>query len=372
MKNVLVIFGGRSVEHDISIITGLGALNNTSGLYNVIGVYIDKNGQWWTGRRLREVGTFQPFDKTKLCKCTLMPSKNYLIEYHRFSCKNIPIYCAINCLHGHNGEDGAIAGLLQLCNIPHTSASVLSSAVCMDKTMTKQLLSHNKIKTVDYVMFDKREYQNNKATLLSKIQKKLGYPCIVKPNSLGSSIGVNVAINEQDCEEYIQTCFSFDDRVLIEKYLTQNRELNIAVMQDKDKITTSNIEEVCLDNHVFNFNDKYQDKSTKRQVPADIAQDLEEQIVKTATNAYKILRCSGVVRIDFLYSDNTLYLNEVNTIPGSLGCYLWKDPKITYKTLLDKLIQNAISKQQKCLDKKYSFDSNVLNNLTQDNFILSK
>ena len=128
--------------------------------------------------------------------------------------------CAINCLHGHNGEDGAMAGLLQLCNLPHTSASVLSSALCMDKTLTKQLLAYNKIKVVDYLVVNKSEFKQEEKNLFLKIEKKLGYPCIVKPNSLGSSVGVCVAKNEQECKSGIKTALCFDEEVLIEKYLT--------------------------------------------------------------------------------------------------------------------------------------------------------
>lgn len=374
MKNVLILFGGRSVEHDISIITGLGALNNIAAIYNPIPVYIDKKGQWWTGEKLKQIKSFQPFDNKKLFKCALNPGSSNMVVYKRFGVKDVPVYCAINCLHGHDGEDGAVAGALQLANIPNTSANVLSDALCMDKTLTKQILSYHKIKTVEYVAFNKTEFKNKKQDLLAQIGEKLGYPCIIKPNALGSSIGVSITKNEWECEKSIETALSFGDEVLVEKYIGNNKELNVAIMQDKEELMVSNIEEVCLNNGLYNFNEKYKDKSIKRIVPANIDSTLQKSIVKTATSAYKILKCDGVVRFDFLYDvqNKKVYLNEVNTIPGSLACYLWKEPQMAYNILLDKLVQNAIYNHANQNDKKLNFESDVLNNLTQDSFKMVK
>ena len=368
----MIIFGGRSVEHDISIITGLGVLNNISHAYHAVPVYIDKDGQWWTGDKLFDIKTFQPFSKQKLYKCTLMPNKNCLIIFTRFGKKQKPIYCAVNCLHGLNGEDGTMAGLLELCNIPHTGQSVLCGALCMDKTATKQVMAHNKIKIVEYIKFEKTEYDKNKTDILCQIDKKIGYPCIIKPNKLGSSIGINVAQNEWECEKHIEQAMFFDNEILVEKYLAENKELNIAVMQSDNEIMVSNIEEVQKANNLYDFNKKYKDKNIKRIVPAQISSALQTAVQKTATKAYKILGCSGVARFDFLYSEKTLYLNEINTIPGSLACYLWKEPKLAFNVLIDKLIQNAVQNFNYNSKKELNFETDVLKSLTQDSFIMTK
>ena len=369
MKNVLVVFGGVSVEHDISIITGLGVLNNISKEYNAVGVYIDKQNNWWTGESLKEISTFQPFSTKKLKKCMLLPSGELLINTIRK--KRLFIYSVVNCMHGHNGEDGALSGLLQMYKIPHTSASALCGSVCMDKTITKQILSYNKIKVVDYISIDKADYNLNTSGYLKQVEKKIGFPCIVKPNSLGSSIGVNVANNTQDFCKCLDIAFSFDQSVLIEKYLQDVKELNIAAFKDENKIVLSNIEEVCV-NKLYEFNIKYKSKSTKRIVPAKIENDLEKIINGTATKIYNILKCSGVVRFDFLYSQDVLYLNEVNTTPGSLACYLFKNPKIKYNSLITKLIENSVLNYNNQSTFKCAFESDVLLGLTKDNFKMSK
>ncbi len=369
MKNVLVVFGGVSVEHDISIITGLGVLNNISKEYTAVGVYIDKQNNWWTGESLKEISTFQPFNTKKLKKCMLLPNGELLINTIRK--KKLSIYSVVNCMHGHNGEDGALSGLLQMYKIPQTSASVLSGGVCMDKTLTKQVLSYNKIKVIDYVSIDKADYNLNTAWYLKQVAKKIEFPCIVKPNSLGSSIGVNVANNTQDFCKCIDIAFSFDKNVLVERYLQDAKELNIAAFKDENKIVLSNIEEVCVD-RLYEFNDKYKSKSTKRIVPAKIENELEKNINNTATKIYNILKCSGIVRFDFLYSQDVLYLNEVNTTPGSLACYLFKDPKIKFNSLITKLIENSVLNYTIQSSFKCVFDSDVLLGLTTDSFKMTK
>ena len=372
MNNIIVLFGGRSVEHDISIITGLGVLNNISHAYHAIPVYIDKEGEWWTGDNLFNIKSFQPFTKQKLNKCTLMPNNNSLIIFTRFGKKQKPIYCAVNCLHGFNGEDGVMSGLLQLCNIPHTSQSVLCGALCMDKTITKQILAYNKIKIVEYLKFEKNDYDKNKADILCQIDKKISYPCIIKPTKLGSSIGINVANNEWECEKNIEQALFFDNEILIEKYLAQNKELNIAVMQSENELVVSNIEEVQKSDNLYDFDKKYKDKEMQRTIPAEIPNTLKLTIQKTATKAYKALGCSSVARFDFLYSDKTLYLNEVNTIPGSLACYLWKEPKLAFNVLIDKLIQNAVQNFAYNSKKELKYETDVLNNLVQNSFVMTK
>ena len=372
MKNVLVVFGGKSVEHDISIITGLGVTTNLSCAYNIIPVYIDKQGDWWTGDKLCNVDTFKNWDAKGLRPCAILPNKPYLRVFNKFGSKQILIYCAVNCLHGHNGEDGATQGLLRLSNIPSTSPSVLSNAICMDKTMTKRVLDEGKVKTVDYITFDKQEYKTQSKILLKKIETKIGYPCIVKPNSLGSSIGVNVVNNLDELQKSIELVFRFDKEALIEKYLKNARELNIALWEYGDELLVSNVEEVCLSDAVYNFDDKYKSKNTVRMVPAKINDTLLQQINKIATKAYKLLKCSGIVRFDFLYCDESLYLNEVNTIPGSLACYLWKEPKISYNNLLSRLSEDSVVKYNQEQNLTFSFENHVLDNLVKDNFKMTK
>ena len=367
MKNVLVLFGGRSVEHDVSIITGLGVIHNISSEYNSIAVYIDKYGSWWYGEKLKNICTYKDFDLKNLKKCAILPNSKSLTIWGKLRKKEILIYCAINCLHGHDGEDGAVSGMLQIAGVPSTSQSVLSNAVCMDKTMTKTILSANKIKTVDGITL-----RTDVDIEWDKIEKNIGYPCIIKPNSLGSSIGVSVAKNVDECKRAIELAGKYDNEILIEKYLQGCRELNIAVMQDIGEVKTSNIEEVCLNGGVYAFGAKYKDKTIKRVVPAVLSDKLSQQIQKTAKKIYGILRCSGIVRVDFLYVDDILYINEVNTIPGSLACYLWKEPKLNYNALLTKLVENSV-KRFDIMDKKvYSISTDILSKLDDNSFKMSK
>ena len=372
MKNILVVFGGKSVEHDISIITGLGVVTNTSSAYNVIPVYIDKQGNWWTGEKLKDIQTFKNWDTKGLKPCAILPNNPSLVVFGKFGRKQTPVFCAVNCFHGHDGEDGAVQGVFRLSKIPSTSPSVVSSAVCMDKTIAKQVLNSNKIKTVDYVCFDQNEYKTHAGELFKKVEAKLGFPCIIKPNSLGSSIGVNVAKNEKECQKYVELALHFDNEVLIEKYLDNARELNIAVWRYNNNLMLSSIEEVKIDNKVYNFEDKYKSKNIERVVPAKIDEAVLQDINKCATKAYNALKCCGIVRFDFLLSNEVLYLNEVNTIPGSLACYLWKEPKIPYNTLLTKLIENSVLEFEKEKNRSFDFESHVLDNLVKDNFKMTK
>ena len=207
--------------------------------------------------------------------------------------------------------------------------------------------------------------------IIKNVNRKIKFPCIVKPNNLGSSVGVGVANNEEELKSCIDVALSFDKEVLVEKFLSAAREFNIAVSK-YEKIETSCIEEVVSKGDVYNFNDKYTNKTIKRKVPAEINEVVKQKIEEYAVLAYRKLKCSGIVRVDFLMFENEIYFNELNTIPGSLSCYLWKKPKISYKTLLTKLIETSVKRfkeEEKCC---HVFNSKVLDGLTDDDFKMTK
>lgn len=368
MKNVVVLLGGPSVEHDVSIVTGLGVVKNLSSEYNVMVVYVNNQGQWLTGQKLKELKTYQNHDFKGLKKCSFTPNTKSLTVFSLFGNKKVPVYCVVNCMHGRMGEDGCVQGMLNLAKIPSTSASVVASSVCMDKKLTKTFLKANGIDVVEDVSFNKEKFKF-KDDIVKRIERELGYPCIVKPNSLGSSVGVCVVSNQEELLNAIESALVYDDKVLVEKYIQNARELNIAV-GDFDGVVTSNIEEVYLETDVYDFESKYKNKGIKRIVPAKLNSTLKKKIESVAKKAYDLLCCEGVVRSDFLYGDK-LYLNELNTIPGSLAFYLWKEPKIEIKKYLRLLIESSVEKFDK-KDLKSDIESNILNTIKDESFLIKK
>lgn len=346
MINTIVIFGGQSAEHDISIITGLQLISKCNkDKYNIIPIYITKTGEWLTGDELLDIDNYNLSNFKKVKKCLLTNYGDLCVGSVKKYKKYLKVDTAILCLHGANGEDGSVAGLMQLYNIPYTAASICSSSVCLDKGIFKTFCKGLGVNIIDGFVIEKNEYIIDKDICMQKIQE-LGYPVIIKPCRQGSSIGIEVCDEEQDISEKINKAFKYDSKLLIEKFVNVKKEVNIAILNDKGSLVISQTEEPISNNKFLNFEDKYMAdgfEGIKRVVPASITKKQHTEILNTAKLVYESLEMFGVVRFDFIIdNEDNIYLNEVNTIPGSMANYLFDKSTMTYDVLIDKLVSNAI------------------------------
>ena len=366
MKNLVVLFGGKSVEHDISIITGLQIMQNVHPIYNVIPIYITKEGRWLTGEKLKDVEFYANLDESKLKVCYFSTTNNKLKIKNMLGIKEIEIDCVLMALHGSNGEDGTVQGLLELCGVPYTSTSVLGSAVCMDKAITKAVLNANNIKTPQYYSFLISEYKENKSNVLSMLKDVYEFPLIVKPCRLGSSVGIIKCKNEKELESAIEFASHFDNKIIVEKAIEDFKEVNIACLGIGNKVEFSVLEQVESDGDILNFDEKYIKPKHSRKVNVKLEDEIISVICEYAKKAFVACDCSGCVRMDFFVdSNNEVWLNEINTIPGSMAFYLWKGSKISFGQLINKLISMAKEKKKQKEDLNYVFKTEALVNFSK-------
>ena len=370
-----VLFGGVSVEHEVSIISALQAIKNMDlNKYEIIPIYIDKKGVWHTGEILKDINIYKDMDELKRFtnECILVNKENkfYLQTTGLFKRYKYEIDIIFPIVHGTNVEDGKLQGYLETINVPYVGSDVLASALGQDKVAQKAIYEVNKLPILPYIWFYDYEYNNDSEEYLKKINQ-LGYPVIVKPANLGSSIGIAVAKNEDELQKAIKEAINYDKKILVEKCLTDLKEVNISVLGNYQSIDTSLIEEVNNSHHILTFDDKYLNgnktkgmSGSSRKIPADISKKMQEEIVGIAKKAFLALGNSGVVRIDFLIDNEIkkVYINEINTCPGSLSFYLWEPSNKKYSELLDELIKIGIRNYQYKQKKINSFDSNILSN----------
>lgn len=358
MYNIAVIFGGRSTEHSISIITAIGAIKNLSLKYKPIPIYINTKGEWLTGEHLLDVKSYvtEPGGKS----CFVRPNDPNLYIKSALGYKKIKIDCALLALHGGIYEGGAVQGALDLSGIPYTSPEILGSSVCMDKVVTKLLFKSLGINTTAFVWGCKKDAD----ILVSSAKEKLTPPLIVKPARCGSSVGITRVEDADALASAIGYAGQFDDKIIVEEALTDFRELNIALLSDKKGIKFSSVEEVIFDGEIYTFDQKYSQKSTtKRTIPADINLKVMNKILKNASQIYAVLDLKGVVRLDFLVKDDKVYLNEINTIPGSFGFYLWRKEGLSFAQLLNVSIQDAIATHQERPAVPVQYNEQILREL---------
>ena len=396
-ENIAVIFGGKSAEHDISIITALQTISNVDReKYNVIPIYLSKENEFFVGENLCFLDCFLPFLKENFVKISFISGDNHIFAskktkkiyfngekgVHKTSnnktrktARNTKklfriakIDCVINCCHGKFGEDGSLSGLLSLSNIPQTSSEILSSASCMDKEFMKKLLISSGIETPKFVSFLKNEFILDEENVVKNIENSLSYPLFVKPASLGSSIGISKVKTRDELIVAIDVALNYDNKIVVEESVENMIEINCAVLGGAGYFTASNVEFPKTKSSFLTFDEKYiqrNDASTgeNKKKLNKIPKKVEEDVKKLAIKAFKVFNCKGVVRIDFLFDKNEkkLYLNELNTVPGSLAFYLFKD-KYTFKELLNELIKIAIKKQSEDEKLCATFNSNALNN----------
>ena len=358
MKNIAIIYGGKSVEHDISVITALQTMANLPKNYNLIPIYIKIDGKMVTADNLNIKEIYLDYQKNVKNEniVAFLPASGCLamIKNDKIK-KKIKIDCALLCTHGHGGEDGSLQGLLEMCEVPYTSSSLASSALCMDKVLTKIVVENAKLPTPAYLHFCKCEYDENKTALLKEIDKKIGYPCIVKPASGGSSVGIGICENAQMIEGVIENAIEYDNKIIVEKFIENAREFCCAVVKIGGQLIPSKIVEVKK-GKMFSFEDKYLSpkEGGKNKIDASVA----KQVQKTAIETYSALECDGVVRIDFLLGDK-LYVNEVNSIPGSLSFNMFET---TFADLIEVLISEGINRFEGKRKLLYSFSSSAIEN----------
>ena len=374
-----VIFGGKSVEHEVSVISALQAIDSLDkSKYDIVPIYVSKNKDLYTGKELLKIEKYKDLESVKkvsrlvtLCKIN---NEFCLVALNGLRKVVDKIDVAFPIVHGQNVEDGTIAGYLETIGVPYVGSKVLGSALGQDKVVLKQVLQSNDIPVTDYVWFYDNEYIMSKDIYLEKISK-MGYPVVVKPACLGSSVGITFVKDDSSIEEAIEEAMEYDKKVLVEKAVENLVEVNCSVLGNYEKQEVGVLEEVMSSNDILTYKDKYVGNSkTKgaskgmvsadRIIPARIDKKLVQEIEYLSTLAFRALNLSGVCRIDFLIDSkkNKVYVNEPNIIPGSLAFYLWEPKGKKYASLLDDLITLAI-KDYKNANKKVShFDTNILEN----------
>ena len=375
-----VIFGGETVEHEVSIISAVQAMGfMNEEKYEIIPIYISKDRTWYTGPMLKEIDVYKDFNDLKRYakKCVLYKKGDefFLQSLGLFKRNITTIDVAFPIVHGNNTEDGSLAGYLDTIGIPYVGPHILGAAIGQDKVVMKQIMKSDDIPVVPYTWFYDTEYLMYKDEILKEI-KKIGYPVIVKPATLGSSVGISVAKEEKDIESSILESTKYDTKIVVEKMVDNLVEVNCSVLGNYESQEVSVLEEVMSTDEFLTYTDKYIGNgkkmggkakgmvATDRIIPARLDKKLEEEIKDYAKKTFKSLNLSGVCRIDFLIDKKTkkLFVNEPNTIPGSLSFYLWEPAGKEYKELLDDMITIAIKDYKTKHKKTYSFDTNILSN----------
>ena len=393
-----VLFGGKSVEHEISIISALQAIQSMNPKkYDVVPIYVTKNNEFYTGYAVGDIAYYRGDikDLLKISQRVLLvndENRVKLIAYpiKRFSKGYVDyIDVAFPVVHGTNVEDGTLQGFLKMLNIPYVGCDVLSSAVGMDKYVMKTVLKDNGVPVLDCKCYTGNQYDFDNEAVVSEIESAIGYPVIVKPVNLGSSIGISKASDREKLYEALDTAFCYAGKVLVERAVQNLKEINCSVLGDYEEAAASECEEPINADEILSFKDKYLGQSggvgakggakgakggakggskgsgmasLSRKIPADITDEQRTTIRTLAVKAFQVLGCSGVSRIDFMMDTKTgeIWLNEINTIPGSLSFYLWEPVGVPYGELLDKMIALALKREREEESITYAFDSNVL------------
>lgn len=374
-----VFFGGKSVEHEVSVISGLQAYNAFDrDKYDPIAIYITKDNELYTGEAVSDIANYKNIPEL-LKKSTRVffmceQDKVELIQYpvKKFGNSVVAqIDVAFPVVHGANVEDGCLQGFLRHYNIPFAGCDVMASAVTMDKYVMKTVLKDNDIPVLDCVTLNVREYQSDETAAINKVENRIAYPVIVKPVNLGSSVGIKVAKDKEQLREALEYAFTFGAKVLVERAIMNLREINCAVLGDYEEAEASECEEPISSDEILSYEDKYVAgsksgsegmRTAKRELPANLTPERREGIRQMAVKTFQVLNCSGVSRIDFMIDQDTdkVYVNEINPIPGSLAFYLWEALGKPYAELLDDMVKLALKRQREEKSMMTSFDSNIL------------
>lgn len=375
-----VFFGGRSTEHEISVISANQAMAAMSReKYDIIPVYITKEGKWYTGEALTDVANYRDTDAL-LQKCEQVYMRPIYGDYNLYSMKTAGVFrhdhkviaaldVVLPVLHGSNGEDGTFQGVIETIGIPFAGCDVLSSANGMDKITMKMILASEDVPVVDYVWFTDKEWFSRHDALVEKVEKKLGYPVIVKPANLGSSVGIHRADNRKALEAAVADAEKYTSRIIVEHLVEDLCEINCSVLGNCDDYRMSVLEEPIKSGEILSYEDKYMGGTktergmqvSKKRIPADLPADMTERIKFLAGETFRVLSCHGVSRVDFIVDrkDNSVYVNEINTIPGSLSFYLWEATGLTFEALMDELVRLAFKRKEEQSRKTVSYSANI-------------
>lgn len=370
-----VFFGGRSVEHEVSVLSALQAIDAVDKeKYEVVPVYIAKTGLFYTGEALLAVDNYKD-SAGLLAACRQIGvinngSEVVVVRYplSRFSNNVVTtLDVAMPVLHGTNGEDGSMQGFFESVGLPYTGCDVLSSALGMDKIATKCVLLQAGLPVVKYAWFYALDWLKDPQAAIAKVEGAVPYPVIVKPADVGSSVGIKKAANRVELEEAIELARNFSAKILVEELVVNMREINCSVLGDADEAQTSVCEEPVGSSEILSYQDKYLNKGgkgmsgAKRRVPADIPPERAAEIQRYAREAFRAIGCAGVVRIDIMIDQaaDKVYVNELNTIPGSLSFYLWEATGVKFTALVDRLISLALKRKRDRGGIMYSYDANI-------------
>lgn len=377
---VALIFGGMSVEHEVSVISGIQALMNMdTDRYDVIPVYLTKQSEMYIGDDIGNIecykdipGLLKRSQRVLLTndegKHVLMPIPQKLFSKN----KGIEFDIAFPVVHGTNVEDGALQGYLKTLGVTFVGCDVTASAIGMDKYATKIIVKENGIPVLEGKQFVRRDYENLEE-LLDNIEKTFGYPVIVKPLNLGSSVGISVAKNRVELTKSVDDAYRYATKILVEPAISKLREINCAVLGDENDAVASECEEPLHTKDILSYEDKYVSNSksgkskgmasVSRKIPAELSAEQREEVRNYAVKAFQCLGCNGVARIDFMIDEETgkLYFNEINTIPGSLAFYLWEAVGMSYKELLNEMLKLALRRERMQNSVTFTFDTNILN-----------
>ena len=383
---VAVLFGGNSTEHEISIISAIQAIGYINeDKYEVIPVYITKNSEYYVGEDVGKIEEYTHIPELlKKSTKVIWVKDGDRVSLVRYPMKKFgnnvitTVDVAFPIVHGTNVEDGTLQGFLATLGLPVVGCDVLSSAVGMNKYVMKTVLKDNGIPVLDCKCYSWKDYEDVDE-LGAKIEAAFTQPVIVKPLNLGSSIGIKKAKDREELIEALDLGFEFSKKILVERAISELKEINCSVLGDYEEAEASECEEPINSDDILSFEDKYIGgakggakgaktggskgmASLKRKIPADITPEMRDRIRKMAVDAFTCLGCSGVSRIDFMIdmATNEVYLNEINTIPGSLSFYLWEPLGMKYEHLLDNMIQLALKADRENHKVVYSFETNVL------------
>jgi len=376
---VAVLFGGKSVEHEVSIISGIQAIMNMDKeKYEIIPVYITKENEMYTGEKTGDIEAFKNIPELlKKSQRVMFVREKEQVFLMPFPLKkfgknnNIAVDIAFPIVHGTNEEDGALQGYLKTLGLPFAGCDVTASALGMDKYFMKAVLKDNGVPVLDCILFKSSDYRDV-AGMISRVEEKFGYPVIIKPVNLGSSVGISIAKDQVELEKSIDDAYCYAGRIIVEPAILNLREINCAVLGDENEASASECEEPLHTDEILSYEDKYLNNakggskgmaSVSRKIPAELSEERRREIRELAVKAFQCLGCSGVSRIDFMIDKDTdkLYLNEINTIPGSLAFYLWEPVGVKYQELLDRMLQLAMKRDREEKSLTYTFDTNILN-----------
>ena len=375
-RSIAVIFGGRSAEHDVSTITAHIPIINTlqaSGQFDIWPIYITKQGTWYCDKVMNDLAFFKQSDyEARLSKMTpieLGLKDGLTLVWPGLFAKRQKIDVVFPSMHGTYGEDGSLMGLLRMANVPFVGCDIFGSAAAMDKVLTKQVVAAEGMAVVPYVWFTKSMWIKDVAKFKAEI-KKLKWPVFVKPVHLGSSIGMAKAKTDAELDNAIEVALHYDDKVLVEESVEPLLEITLPIMGN-DIITTANCERPLNKTEFFDFKDKYLSGGKKggggvnteySEIPADISDELAAEIKGIGRRVYQALDLAGIARVDFLINADTkkVYVNEVNTLPGSLYHHNWKKAGVSNMDLVLGLVKLADERFASQKGRTLTFKSDIL------------